>query len=83
MTTYFPKPGPNNTARTLELALQAAREDHISTLVVASTRGTTPLLLKKAAREFHIVVVTTPTATRNPEGKKCPSRCGANWRRPA
>lgn len=72
MTTYFPKPGPNNTARTLELALQAAREDHISTLVVASTRGTTPLLLKKAAREFHIVVVTHANGYKEPGGQEIP-----------
>ena len=72
MTTYFPKPGPNNTARTLELALQAAREDHIPTLVVASTRGTTPLLLKKAAREFHIVVVTHANGYKEPGGQEMP-----------
>lgn len=73
MTTYFSKAGPDNTARTLELALQAARENHISTLVVATTRGATPRLLKDAAREFHIVAVTHANGYKEPGGQEVPA----------
>lgn len=73
MTTHFSNAGPDNTARTLELALQAARENHISTLVVATTRGATPLLLKDAAREFHIVAVTHANGYKQPGGQEMPA----------
>lgn len=73
MTTYFTKPGPDNTAQTLELALQAARAEHISTLVVATTRGSTPLLLKEAAREFRLVVVTHANGYKEPGHQEVPA----------
>lgn len=72
-TTYFTKPGPDNTAKTLELALQAAREEQISTLVVATSRGSTPLRLKEATREFHIVAVTHANGYKEPGGQEVPA----------
>jgi uncharacterized protein len=38
---YFEKPGPSNTDRTLEVAVQQAKARGIGTMVVASTRGVT------------------------------------------
>ena len=38
-TTLFETPGPHNTQRTVELALAAARELGIETIVIASTTG--------------------------------------------
>ena len=57
---YFEKPGPENTERTLEMAIDACQERGIKHLVVASTMGTTA---KKAlemikAGDLKLVVVT-------------------------
>ncbi|MEO0080069.1 MAG: pyruvate kinase alpha/beta domain-containing protein [candidate division WOR-3 bacterium] len=45
--TYFPKPGPANTAATLHLALARAAELGIRHIVVASTTGATALKLAR------------------------------------
>ena len=45
MSVYFPKRGPENTSKTIELALAAARERNIGHIVVASNSGETAQLL--------------------------------------
>ena len=65
-SVYFDRPGPHNTARTLEIAVQRAEELDIRTILVASTRGETGVL---AARQFqgrNVVVVTHATGFRGP-----------------
>ena len=59
MIHYFDKPGKENTAKTVELAIQAAKDHGISTIVVATGSGETPLLFRDAAKEgIHVVAVT-------------------------
>lgn len=53
---YFDSPGKSNTQQTIDLALQAAREQGIEHIVVASNTGETALLL--AGCELHVVCVT-------------------------
>lgn len=44
-TTVFEAPGPQNSRRTVELAVGAARELGIETIVIASTTGVVADLL--------------------------------------
>ena len=68
---YFEKPGKENTAKTLELALAAAKEQGIDTLVVATGSGYTPLQLKDAAKAgMKIVVVTHVNGYKEPGGQE-------------
>ena len=69
---YFDKPGKQNTERTLQLAVQAAKEEGIGALVVATGSGYTPLLLKGAAKELDIVVVTHANGYREPGEQELP-----------
>lgn len=65
-SVYFEKPGPKNTARTLEVARQRASELGIRTVLVASTRGETGV---QAAQQFQgcdVVVVTHSTGFAGP-----------------
>ena len=57
---YFKNPGPENTDRTLEIAVKAARDRNISHLVVASTSGATAekALELMSGAELKLVVVT-------------------------
>ncbi len=55
---YFENKGPGNTAATVELALQAARQRGLRHLVVASGTGETARLFT-AAEDLEIVCVTS------------------------
>ncbi len=57
---YHERPGPENTELTLELALRAAQEQGIETIVVASRTGATAeaLLEKLKSSPIRLVVVT-------------------------
>jgi len=57
---YFEKPGPENTERTLELAINACKERGIKHLVVASTFGATAKQALEMIRagDLKLVVVT-------------------------
>lgn len=57
MSHYFEKEGPENSQKTIELALAAAKEYKISHIVVATTTGETPKLLKNHP-EVKVVAVT-------------------------
>lgn len=60
-TTYFQKPGPENTDRTLQIARRRADQLDIDTILVASTRGRTGA---KAAELFagrNVVIVSHST----------------------
>ena len=66
LSTYFSPPGPQNTARTLEIARQRAEELDIRTVLVASTRGETGMLAAQQLQGRDVVVVTHATGFRGP-----------------
>lgn len=58
-TTLFETPGPHNTQRTVELALAAARELGIETIVIASTTGVVAdCVLGQDLTGLHPVIVS-------------------------
>jgi hypothetical protein len=57
-TTYFEKPGNENTVRTLELAKQRAETLGIKTFVVASTTLATALKALDVLKGYKVVIVT-------------------------
>jgi len=59
---YFDKPGPENTNDAIEIALERAKELGITTIVVASTEGSTGLLCTKAGGNAGIRVITVSHA---------------------
>jgi len=63
---YFEKPGPQNTARTLEIAQQRADELSIRTVLVASTRGETGVQAAQQFQGYDVVVVTHSTGFSEP-----------------
>lgn len=65
-TTYFEKPGPRNTTRTLQRAKQRAEELGIETILVASTRGKTGVQAAELYQGYNVVVVSHSTGFREP-----------------
>ena len=67
-TVYFERPGPENTDKTLELALKRARELGIKHVVVASTTGETGVKAAEVmCREgLRVIVVTHQYGFRKP-----------------
>jgi hypothetical protein len=65
-SVYFEKPGPKNTARTLEIARQRADELGIRTVLVASTWGRTGVQAAKVFEDYDVVVVTHSTGFSQP-----------------
>jgi len=65
-SVYFEKPGPQNTARTLEVARQRAEELGIRTVLVASTRGETGVQAARQFQGYDVVVVTHSTGFAGP-----------------
>ncbi len=65
-TVYFERPGPGNTARTLEIAKQRAEELDIGTVLIASTRGKTGALAVEVFERQTVVVVTHSTGFTEP-----------------
>ena len=57
-SVYFDQPGPQNTARTLEIAKQRAEELGIRAVLVASTRGETGVQAAQLFQGYNLVVVT-------------------------
>lgn len=71
-SVYFEKPGPQNTARTLEIAKQRADElgragnQQACTVLVASTRGETGVQVAQLFQANDVVVVTHATGFSKP-----------------
>jgi len=64
---YWDRPGPGNTAATVELSVRRARELGLHRLVVASNTGTTAQALRRAAdKDMRIVCVTHSVGFREP-----------------
>jgi hypothetical protein len=62
---YFDKKGPDNTDKTLDLALACCQEMGINKIVVASSRGQTALKLhSKASPSVEIIAVTYGAGSR-------------------
>ncbi|MCX8014818.1 MAG: hypothetical protein N2748_02250 [candidate division WOR-3 bacterium] len=58
-TTYFQKPGKNNTIETLQLALRRAKELKIKDIVLASSKGyTAKQIAKMDIKGLNVVCVT-------------------------
>ena len=62
-TTYYTKPGKLNTAETIRLSLQAARERGLDTVIVSSTRGETALEALEVFKGsgLRLIIVTHQT----------------------
>ena len=68
---YFDKKGPDNTKKTLEIALAGCNAWEINQIVVASSRGNTALMLKEAADPaLDIIAVTYSAGSRYVEDVK-------------
>jgi hypothetical protein len=67
-TFYFEKPGKENTEETLKIALEAAKERDIDTVLVSSTTGWTALKALKIfeGSDLSLIVVTHQTGYREP-----------------
>ncbi len=65
--TYFTRPGPANTARTLELAYARARQLGIRKVVVATTGGATGVQAARKFAGFDLIIVTHSTGFRRPD----------------
>ena len=86
---YFDKPGKANTAQTLKLAFERARNLGIDEVVVASTHGDTAYQARDVFTNCKIIIVTyhcgfkepfqtvMPPETRADLGHPCPIRRGA------
>ena len=59
---YFEKQGAENTADAIEIALKRAKELGITTIVVASTSGSTGLLCTKAGVNAGVRIITVSHA---------------------
>lgn len=56
ITMYFERIGKANTSETIKLALEAAHENNITNIVVASGTGETALCLVDAAKSGMILL---------------------------
>jgi hypothetical protein len=65
-STYFGRPGRQNTARTLEIARQRADQLGIHTVLVATTRGETGAQAARRFQGYDVVVVTHSTGFAGP-----------------
>ena len=66
-TTIFASSGPENTDRTLELAVARAQQLGISTMVVASSSGETGRMAAERKRDLDLLVVSHSTGFNAPD----------------
>jgi hypothetical protein len=66
-TVYFERPGPANTARTVQLAGKRAEELGVRTVLVASTSGATGAVAAQHFRDYEVVVVTHSAGFKSPD----------------
>jgi hypothetical protein len=64
---YFPRPGPQNTEKTLEIARARAEELGLTQAVVASTTGRTGVLATQYLKGLNLVIVTHCTGYLRPD----------------
>ena len=56
--TYFKEPGEHNTEKTIELAVDYAKQNDIKTIVIGSATGASALKLKEKAPDLEVIDVT-------------------------
>ncbi len=64
---YFPRPGPQNTEKTLEIARARSQELGLRQAVIASTSGRTGVLAIKYLEGMNLVIVTHCTGYLKPD----------------
>ncbi len=69
-TIYFENPGPENTDRTLEVALARAMDLGIQTILVASTKGDTGVKAVKKLKGIETVVITHSAGFKSPNSQE-------------
>jgi uncharacterized protein len=65
-TTYFEKPGPQNTQQTLQLAKQRANQLNIKNIIIATTTGKTGAQASQLFKNYNLIVVTHVTGFTEP-----------------
>ena len=76
----FPEPGKANSEKTLEIAVQAARERGIKHLVVASNRGETAKLLAALDTQgLNVTIVSTQCGSFRPNESTLPAERRAEF----
>lgn len=73
-TLYFETPGPQNTEKTLELALKRAESLGIKDIIVASTKGETGIKAAELFKGYNLIVVTHSTGFREPDLQELPQK---------
>jgi len=63
-SSYFKKPGPSNTAHTLEVARERADQLGVKTILVATTSGETGVQAAEQFQDYDVIVVTHSTGFR-------------------
>ena len=66
-TTYFEKPGAENTEDTLNLVKKRAKELGIENIIVATTSGETGAKASKLFKGFNLIVVSHVTGFKKPD----------------
>ena len=66
-TTYFEKPGPENTQETLKLAKKRAKELGIKSILVATTSGETGAKASKLFKGYNLIIVSHVTGFKKPD----------------
>lgn len=69
-TIYFQNPGPENTDRTLELALARAVDLRARTILVASTKGETGVKAVEKFKGLQTVVITHSAGFKSPNSQE-------------
>jgi len=69
-TVYFEKPGVENTAETLRVVSQRAKELGIKTVVVASTSGDTAVKAMDVLQGLKVIVVSHCAGFREPNAQE-------------
>ena len=73
-TLYFETPGPQNTEKTLELALKRAESLGIKDIIIASTKGETGIKAAELFKGYNLIVVTHSTGFREPDLQELPQK---------
>ena len=79
----FEKQGPHNTEAALKLAIEAAREEGIHKIVVASSTGlfqSSTTGTDSSSQASRSLMWAMPGAYSASMSRRCPTRCVRTWR---
>jgi len=71
-TLYFESPGPQNTEKTLKLALIRAKSLGVKDIIVASTKGETGVKALEIFKGHNLIIVTHSTGFREADVQELP-----------